>query len=196
MMSELSKSPERNTFQAGKYLERKADEGKTPENCEEVKAMVDYYASWNTRALEQEADPDWRENNMEYDLRSTPWILDKVRSDDAYAQNLYAAMCNNDFQKNEFMPLLAGKTWGCSWRYAGGIIADMQEKGDYIDWYCSGIRDTGWDEDPEDTEKVLTEEQKKIKETVGRYVSESVVTDEIRADLKRLGWEVVDNTDE
>ena len=193
-MSKLSKSPERNTFQRDGYIKRMADDGRTPENDETVRAMVEYYANWNVKASEHEADPDWAENNMEYDLRSTQWILDKVRTDDAYAQNLYAAMCNNDFQKNEFMPRLAGKTWSCSWRYAGGIIADMQQQGDYIDWYCSGIRNEGVD-DPEDGTK-LTEEQLARKAIFDRYVGESVVTDEIRADLKRLGWEVLDTPDE
>mgnify|MGYP003705677079 CR=1 FL=1 len=30
----------------------------------------------------------------------TDWILEKVRESDVYAQHLYAAMCNNEFQKN------------------------------------------------------------------------------------------------
>jgi len=122
-------------------------------------------------------DPKSHVNNMEYDLLTTDWILEKVRSSDTYAQNLYAAMCNNDFQKLEVMPILKEETWSASWRYAGGIIADMQEKGDYIDWYCSGIGDGLGNGDSDGTKN---------------YVSESVVTDEIRADLKRLGWIVVD----
>ncbi len=192
-MNKLSKSPERNTFQRDGYLTRMADEGRTPENDDTVKAMVEYYASWDARALEQEADPDWAENNLEHDLRSTQWILDKVRASESYAQNLYAVMCNNDFQKNEFMPKLAGRTWSCSWRYAGGIIADMREQGDYIDWYCSGIRDTGYTDDKDN----WTEEQKAAYDEIySKYVPESVVTDEIRADLKRLGWEVVDCPDD
>lgn len=187
----LSRSPARNSFQRGNYLQRKADEGKTPENNEEVKAMLEYYQSWDAEKAELETKPEWQENNMEYDLRSTDWILQKVRADEAYAQNLYAAMCNNDFQKNEFMPLLAGKTWSCSWRYAGGIIADMRQEGDYIDWYCSGIRDINVYDSAESAE--LTEEQKRRKSIYDRYVSESVVTDEIRADLKKLGWAVVED---
>ena len=83
-------------------------------------------------------DPKARENNLEYDLLTTDWILAKVRNSDDYAKSLYAAMCNNDFVRLEVMPILKGETWGCSWRYAGGIIADMRETGDYIDWYCSG----------------------------------------------------------
>jgi len=192
-MIKISKSPERNTFQKDGYLKRKADEGKTPENCEEVASMVDYYASWNTRALERESDPEWRENNMEYDLRSTDWILEKVRESHVYAQNLYASMCNNDFQKNEFMPRLAGKTWSCSWRSAGGIVADMRQEGDYIDWYCSGIRNGPL---PDNEFQKLSQEQQKHVLEYQAYVSESVVTDEIRSDLRRLGWDVIPYTDE
>lgn len=83
-------------------------------------------------------DPKARENNLEYDLLTTDWILAKVRNSDDYAKSLYAAMCNNDFVRLEVVPILKGETWGCSWRYAGGIIADMRETGDYIDWYCAG----------------------------------------------------------
>jgi len=184
-MAKLSKSPQRYTFQKERYLKRRADEGKTPENDEDVKAMADYYDSWLIESDNKELDPNWAENNMEYDLRTTGWILEKVRSSNSYAQNLYAAMCNNDFLKNEFMPRLSGKTWSCSWRYAGGIIADMQGHGDYINWYCSGIRGGHLDAEEDD-----------IKEHDLGFVAESVVTDEIRADLRKLGWEVIEYSGE
>ena len=186
----LSKSPDRFSFQKENYLQRKAEEGKTPDNDEDVKAMNEYYNSWAVETDKKEQEESWKENNMEYDLRSTDWMLEKVRTSNAYAQNLYAAMCNNDFQKNEFMPRLAGKTWGCSWRYAGGIIADMQEKGDYIDWYCSGIKN----DSPvllDDQFAELTDEQKKYYLESKSHVGEGYVTDEIRADLKKLGWDVM-----
>ena len=128
---------------------------------------------------------------MEYDLRSTTWICDKVKGDDVYAQNLYASMCNNEFQRNDMMPILKGQTWSCSWRSAGGVISDMREQGDYIDWYCSGIRDTTEIEQSE-WDNLTLEQQQRYKETEA-YVSESVVTDEIRSDLKKLGWLVLNN---
>jgi hypothetical protein len=175
----MNSSPGRNTFQRDAYLQRKAEEGKTPENDVTVRAMADYYASWNEEKLKQEADPEWQEENLEYDLRSTKWICDKAKDSEKYAQNLYAAMCNTDFQKNEMMPILKGQTWGCSWRYAGGIIADMREEGDYIDWYCSGIRGDGDSNLPPDG-----------------FVGEGYITDEIRKDLKKLGWNEVEISDD
>lgn len=104
----------------------------------ETEKMLEWYKSWEQQKLEQEQDPEWQKNNLEYDLRSTDWILKKVRESDDYAKALYAALCNNDFTKNDVWPILQEETWSCSWRYAGGIIADMREEGDYIDWYCSG----------------------------------------------------------
>lgn len=191
----LSKSPDRFSFQKENYLQRKAEEGKTPENDEDVKAMNEYYDSWAVETNKKEQEESWKENNMEYDLRSTDWMLEKVRKSNAYAQNLYAAMCNNDFQKNEFMPRLAGKTWSCSWRYAGGIIADMKQEGDYIDWYCSGIKnDAPVLLDEQFAE--LTKEQQDYYIESKSHVPESVVTDEIRADLKKLGWDVMDPSDD
>jgi len=186
----ISSSPERHTFQKEGYIKRCEEEGKEPNPD-----YIQMYKTWREQDEKNIEDPAWQENNMEYDLRSTDWILEKVRSSNAYAQNLYAAMCNNDFQKNEFMPRLAGKTWGCSWRFAGGIIADMQGKGDYIDWYCSGIKN-----DPpvllDEQFAELTEEQKSYYIEQKSYVSESVVTDEIRADLKKLGWDVMPDQDD
>ena len=67
----------------------------------------------------------------------------------------------------------------------------MRQEGDYIDWYCSGIRDM----EPSLVEE-LTEEQLARKAIYDRYVGESVVTDEIKSDLKRLGWDVVPYTEE
>lgn len=184
----LNSSPGRGMFQVENQLKQVELGEKT---MEQVQEMVDFYKSHRQMVQEREATEEWRENNMEYDLRSTLWICDKVKSDDVYAQNLYAAMCNNEFQRNDMMPILKDQKWSCSWRHAGGIVADMQEQGDYIDWYCSGIRDTG----PLDDEayNALTKEQQEIYLRNKSFVSESVVTDEIRSDLKKLGWLVLDN---
>jgi hypothetical protein len=107
--------------------------------------------------------------NLEYDLLKTDWIVYKCKNSDKYAQNLYAALCNNLFYKND-------EEWSCSWRYAGGIVAEIRGDGklidlyshrigDYMDWYCSGIaeRDNG-------------------------YVPEGEVTSEVYNDLLNLGW--------
>lgn len=185
----ISKSPQRNTFQKEKYLERQAEKGKTPENDEDTRAMVEYYESWDIREDQQEQDPAWRKDNLEWDLRTTDWILTKVRISKGYAQNLYAAMCNNNFIKREMWPILKEQKWSCSWRYAGGIIAHMRQEGDYIDWYCSGIRNNDFDE-PEKFQE-LSEEQKLQKVEYDKFVSESVVTEEIEKDLYQLGWLVV-----
>jgi hypothetical protein len=132
-------------------------------------------------------DPKSRENSMEYDLLTTDWILTKTRTSESYAQNLYAAMCNNDFQKLDVLPILKNQTWSASWRYAGGIIADMQQKGDYIDWYCSGMGGLNREFDSEETNEQW---QKRT-----GYVPEGLVTDEIRTDLQQLGWVLVPGGD-
>jgi hypothetical protein len=133
-------------------------------------------------------DPASHMNNMEYDLLTTDWILEKVRASDSYAQNLYAAICNRDFQKLDVIPILKEQTWSASWRYAGGIIADMQQKGDYIDWYCSGMGGLNREYEGEETNDQW---QKRT-----GYVPESVVTEEIEIDLKRLGWIVLDRDED
>jgi hypothetical protein len=187
-MTKVNISSERHTFQKEGYIKRCEDEGKEPNPD-----YIDMYKTWREQDAENLLDPEWQRDNMEYDLRSTPWICDKVKGDEVYAQNLYAAMCNNDFTKNDVWPILTEKKWHCSWRYAGGIIADMLEQGDYIDWYCSGIRNLPTEEEI----KNFNEEQKQHYLKLQAYVSESVVTDEIQQDLLKLGWIVIvdNNTD-
>ena len=131
------------------------------------------------------------QDSLEYDLRTTDWVIEKVKADRVYAQHLYAAMCNNDFQRNDVWPILTDKTWSCSWRYAGGIIADIRGEGDYLDWYCSGIVDVDaeqWDILSDDSKKRLLDNK--------AHVAESDVTDEIRKDLFKLGWLVISNSEE
>jgi hypothetical protein len=149
--------------------------------------MYDSYAEQHEAKFQ---DPASRIENMEYDLLTTEWILEKVRESDVYAQNLYASMCNRDFIKHAVIPILKNQRWSCSWRYAGGIIADMRQEGDYIDWYCSGIR--GDRLSTEEFEKLSLEQQARAKE-YDAYVGEGVVTDEIQKDLFRLGWVVQDD---
>lgn len=171
----VSKSPNRHTFHADAYIKRCKDEDK-----EVREDYLEIYKFARQHEDDQIADPKWQKDNMEYDLRTTDWILEKVRASKAYAQNLYAAICNNDFQKLSVIPILTDKKWSASWRSAGGIIANMRQEGDYIDWYCSGIRDE-IEHDPSLDISYLN-----------KFVAEMIVTDEIREDLKRLGWIVVD----
>lgn len=187
-MTKLSKSPNRNTFQKNNYIKRAIEKGKSMTDPT-VKSMIDWYESWDKLDLEHESDPTWKKNNMEWDLRTTDWILKKVRNSDNYAQNLYAAICNNDFIKEDVIQILKENYWSASWRSAGGIISNMRQEGDYIDWYCSGIgnKENGFGLDG--YEPTLDSD--------GRdYVAEGVVTEEIREDLRKLGWTPIEWEDD
>lgn len=190
-MKTLSSSPESGHWSKKKLLERRAREGLTIDNDSYTKALADLYDSMRSQSRQHEQDPVWQQNNLEYDLRTCDWIAEKVRRRKDYAQNLYAAMCNNRFQRHHVWNVLADQIWSCSWRYAGGIVADLCQEGDYLDWYCSGIQDRDPPTDQEESE--WTQQQKLLWETEYKnYVSESTVTDEIRSDLFVLGWNVVD----
>ena len=184
----ISASPDRHTFQKQKYIEGCLEAGQSLDDPA-VQAMLEMYDSTKTQADQQTQDPEWQKHNLEFDLRVTDWILTKVRDSRVYAQTLYAALCNNTFQKQEVWPILKDQTWSCSWRYAGGIVADMQGQGDYIDWYCSGIRDitpmeqSEWD--------MLSQEQQMFHLESLAHVGEGTVTDDVREDLARLGWSVI-----
>lgn len=186
-MMKISRSPERYTFQKESYIAR--CEEKDEEISESYLQMYESYKEQHDHKFDK---PESRINNLEYDLLTTDWILEKARKSEVYAQNLYAALCNTDSIKNDVWPILTEQRWSCSWRYAGGIIADMRQEGDYIDWYCSGIRG---DWPTEEELKEYTSEQLVRLEQTKLYVGEGVVTDEIRNDLLKLGWIVVDEDD-
>lgn len=177
----LSSSPDRNTFQRNAYLERCAENGETPN--------IEYLAMWDEF---KEEDQRWAQqehkNDLEYDLRSTDWIVAKARANESYAQNIYAAMCNMQWQRIDVWPVLKDETWSCSWRSAGGIVADLRGEGDYIDWYCSGMGGLNQEHDGDETNEQW---QKRT-----GYVPEGTVTDEIREDFARLGWTPVPWPDE
>lgn len=101
--------------------------------------------------------------SLEQDLRYSETISNKCKASEVYSQNLYAALCNNEFKKDE-------KTWSCSWRHSGGIVANLREEGDYINWYCSGIG------------------------SEAPYVGESVITDEVRKDIEGFGWSIIEHS--
>jgi hypothetical protein len=113
---------------------------------------------------------------MDMDICQCPDLVAKVRTDDMYAQNLYAAMCNQEWQYQDVWTVLTDRTWSCSWRSAGAIVADIRGEGDYMDWYCSGS--LGNPDNHGHTPRC--------------YVDEGVVTDEIRWDLAQIGWHPVE----
>lgn len=70
--------------------------------------------------------------SLHEDLKKVDWIAFKCKRDEKYAQNLYAALCNNIFCKSY-------REWFCSWRQSGAIIAEIVGQGSYLNWYCSGM---------------------------------------------------------
>ena len=169
-LSKINSSPARGTFIENNYLDQCKIEGHEPSED-----RMELFRTLRERDQDRMADPAWQKDNLEYDLRSTEWICDQAKNNKSYAQNLYAALCNQDWQRNDVWPLLKDQRWSCSWRYAGGVVADMREEGDYIDWYCSGIQG-----DPDDDWIDLG------------HVPEGTVTDQIRDDLFKLGWLPID----
>ena len=119
-----------------------------------------------------------REPDMFDDMLAADWFVAKVRASESYAQNLYAARCNNLFIKREVWPMLKDETWSCSWRGAGSIVAELREQGDYMDWYCSGMGLRATYDEEQDAEHMRRKQ----------YVPEGTITDEIQADLERLDW--------
>ena len=93
--------------------------------------IYDQYQEYWQQGKAKDAIPPTDLPDLEYELRTSDYIYSKCVASEEYCRDLYAALCNNDFLKEE-------KECGYSWRRVGGIIANILEKGDYIDWYCSG----------------------------------------------------------
>lgn len=119
-----------------------------------------------------------KEYDLQDEIRDCSWIMAKIQAEDRrYAQNLYAAWCNMQWCKREMWPILSERYWSASWRGAGGIVAELRGKGeDYMDYYCSGIREVSYNE-----------EENKWWDERG-YAREGEVTEEIAKDLYDLGW--------
>ena len=66
-------------------------------------------------------------------------------------------------------------------------------EGDYIDWYCSGIRGELADDE---RAQMTAESIARCEWMQTNFVGEGHVTDEIREDLLKLGWIVVDDVEE
>lgn len=110
------------------YLDKSFAEGNM------TKEIYDKHCEIHNRCLElHKMIPTDNDPNLEKDLRSSQYIHDKCVSSETYCRDLYSALCNNRFVYN-----YNDKEWDFSWRYAGGIISDILEKGEYLDWYCSG----------------------------------------------------------
>jgi hypothetical protein len=106
--------------------------------------------------------------NLERDIKKTWWMVEQIRTNEVYAQNLYAACCNNHFGPYDVWAILKTITWECSWSYAANMVAEIRE--DMFDrWYCSGVQLINPD-----------------------FVPESVIVPAIERDLETLGWIVVD----
>lgn len=122
-----------------------------------------------------------RTHSLDLDLVQCDWIVRKVRENRIYAQNLYAALCNTEWQEQDAWEVLRDQIWSCTWRTAGSIVAGMRGEGDYLDWYCSGSMTSHPDDD------LGTAEYKRLR----GFRSEGDVGEEITQDLLTLGWRQV-----
>jgi hypothetical protein len=62
-------------------------------------------------------------------------LSEHVNTDDAFARELYGALCNMRWRRTAS----EGELVSMSWRYAGGVVAHLACKGEcYLDYYCSG----------------------------------------------------------
>lgn len=68
--------------------------------------------------------------NFEDDLRD---VLGQQMNDDDFARRVYASLCNIDWVHEN------GTEYSCTWRYAGGLVAEIRDRDeDYMDFYCTG----------------------------------------------------------
>jgi len=62
------------------------------------------------------------------------YLLKDKLTDGKYATDMYRALSNMRWRNRG-----TGEVYSCSWRYAGGLIAEIRDKGEnYLAFYCSG----------------------------------------------------------
>ena len=59
-------------------------------------------------------------------------FINEIKSSDDFCEDLWSSMANVEWLNKD------GSEFSCTFRYAGGLIADIREEGSYMDWYCSG----------------------------------------------------------
>ena len=117
---------------------------------------------------------DMKERDLSGEMAADRVLIEYLRDEDI-AKEFYAALCNMEWRPikpilpddEEIMKRLKGEeesTWSCSWRSAGGIIANIRHDNyntneNYMNFYCSG--------------------------------SEGYVSPLVEECLKRMGWEPV-----
>ena len=93
----------------------------------------------------------------------------------------YRKFDNRFFKLDDSFAIIKDEqNWSASWRYAGQIVSNLRIGEDYLDYYCSGIH---WLDNHSNISSAYTT-------AVSGFVEESMVTDEIRDDLLKLGWMV------
>jgi hypothetical protein len=62
-------------------------------------------------------------------------LSERVRTDDAFAHELYGALCNMRWRRRD----ANSESVSMSWRDAGGVVSHLAcSGGGYLDYYCSG----------------------------------------------------------
>lgn len=90
--------------------------------------------------------------NLEADMKLSKEVIELCANEEQ-AKDFYRALSNMQWRKinilsddERIIDRLKGEEqdlWSCSWRYAGGIIADIRNEHhgkseDYMNFYCSG----------------------------------------------------------
>jgi len=89
-------------------------------------------------------------NKFEEDIQS---LKERVVKEYGFATDLYNALCNMQWQNKENPKDI----YSCSWRYAGGLVAEMKENYEpmnYMEFYCSGYEGQVSEEVEEELDKL------------------------------------------
>ena len=91
MTKKVASSPERHTFQKEGAIRRAEETGEEPNQ-----AYIEMWEQIKIDDANKINDPRWQRNNMEYDLRSSKELCDKVKASDNYACLLYTSPSPRD----------------------------------------------------------------------------------------------------
>jgi hypothetical protein len=104
-----------------------------------TRSIIDKTLHWISMQTHQSNDESGTDTAAKDEFEAFEMALrtlsERVGTDDAVAHDLYGALCNMRWRRQD----ADAEPVSMSWRYAGGVVSHLACKGGcYLDYYCSG----------------------------------------------------------
>lgn len=105
---------------------------------------------------------------LEQNIKNTKWLVQKIKKNQFYAQNLYAALCYHTFVKANAYDILCANHVTINSLAAAQLMIEFYPETIELDWIPTNV----------------------YKIAAG-FVRPGYITSEVAQDLNQLGWKVI-----